>query len=131
MNMIFNCPKPQGDCPSGTFPPIPSNPTAVSCYLGDRTAGASPGYPIVFPLSSSTTPLTISTSLADNGIAYPTTMTTSFCRRDDITSVPCNAANTALSIADFNVFRGRVKASIDILDQKIRDIVMIAAATCP
>ena len=124
MNMIFNCPKPQGDCTSGTLPTTPSNPTAVSCYLGDRTAGASPGYPIVFPLSTSA--MAIATSLADNGIAYPTTMTTAFC-----STAPCNAANTALSIADFNVFRGRVKASIDILDQKIREIVMIAAATCP
>ena len=125
MNMIFNCPKPQGDCTSGTFPSIPSNPTAVSCYLGDRTAGASPGYPIVFPLSNS--PLAINTTTnVDDGIAYPTNTTIPFC-----TTAPCTAGNTALSIADFNVFRSNVKASIDILDQKIRDILMIAPASCP
>ena len=126
MNMIFNCPKPQGDCTSGTLPTTPSNPTAVSCYLGDRTAGASPGYPIVFPLSS-TAGLTVSTSPADNGIAYPTGVTQTFCSA----TVPCTAGNTALSIADFNRFRSNVKASIDILDQKIRDILMIAPASCP
>ena len=125
MNMIFNCPKPQGDCTSGTFPTIPSNPTAVSCYIGDRTAGASPGFPIVYPLSS--TVLSISTNTnVDDGLAYPTSNTAAFC-----TTAPCSATNTALSIADFNTFRSNVKASIDILDQKIRDIVMIAAATCP
>ena len=125
MNMIFNCPKPQGDCTSGTFPPIPSNPTAVSCYLGDRTAGASPGYPIVFPLSTSALAISTTTNV-DDGIAYPTMNTVAFCA-----TVPCNAANTALSIADFNRFRSDVKASIDILDQKIRDILMIAPASCP
>ena len=125
MNMIFNCPKPQGDCTSGTFPTIPSNPTAVSCYLGDRTAGSSPGYPIVFPLSSSSLAISTTTNV-DDGIAYPTQTTVAFC-----STAPCNAANTAVSIRDFNALRSAVKASIDILDQKIRDIVMISAATCP
>ena len=127
MNMIFNCPKPQGDCTSspGTFPTIPSNPTAVSCYIGDRTAGASPGYPILFPLSS-TAGLSISTTTnVDDGLAYPGT-TQTFCS----STVSCTAGNTALSIADFNRFRSNVKASIDILDQKIRDILMIAPASC-
>ena len=125
MNMIFNCPQPQGDCTSGTLPTTPSNPTAVSCYLGDRTAGASPGYPIVFPLST-TAGLNVSTTPnTDDGLAYPRN-TTSFC-----TTAPCTAGNTALSIADFNLFRSSVKASIDILDQKIRDILMIAPASCP
>ena len=126
MNMIFNRPQPQGVCTPRTIPTTPSNPTAVSCYLGDRTAGASPGYPIVFPLSTTANQAITTTTNVDDGIAYPTMNTVAFCA-----TVPCNAANTALSIADFNRFRGWVKASIDILDQKIRDIVMIAAATCP
>ena len=43
-----------------------------------------------------------------------------------------NTANTAaLSIADFNRFRGDVLQAIDILDQKLRDIVAISATTCP
>ena len=124
MNMIFNCPKPEGNCTSGTLPTTPSNPTAVSCYLGDRTAGASPGYQIQNPLSN-TAGLNVSTTPnTDDGLAYPNN-TTSFC-----TTAPCTATNTALSIADFNTFRSNVKASIDILDQKIRDILMIAPASC-
>ena len=127
MNMIFNCPKPQGDCTSGTTPTTPSNPTAVSCYLGDRTAGASPGYPILFPLSPTGNLAIQTTTTLDDGISYPIpTGTAAFC-----TTATCNAANTALSIADFNIFRSNVKSTIDILDQKIRDIVMISAATCP
>ena len=41
------------------------------------------------------------------------------------------ATSAALSIADFNRFRGDVLQSIDILDQKLRDIVAISATTCP
>jgi hypothetical protein len=113
-----------GDCTSGTSPTTPSNPTAVSCYLGDRTAGASPGYPILFPLSTTGNLAIQTTTGADDGIAYPISSTTAFC-----STAPCTAANTALSIVDFNYFRSNVKASLDILDQKIRDLDMALKTT--
>ena len=39
--------------------------------------------------------------------------------------------NTAPSILDFNVLRSNMITAIDILDQKIRDIVMTTAPNCP
>ena len=37
----------------------------------------------------------------------------------------------ALSLFDFNLFRGNVIQAIDILDQKIRDILDVLEPTCP
>ena len=144
VNEIFNCPMPEGNCAGDPgevipLPTTPSNPTPVSCYLGDRTKGATPGatpgapYPILFPLGTGPGLLPIqSTTLpgdtfgTDDGLAYPTKIAQALC-----STAPCTAFNTALSIFDFNQFRSAVISSIDILDQKIRDIVDISAANCP
>ena len=135
MNQIFNCPKPEGNCTTGVVPqpPTPSNPTPVSCYLGDRTKGATPGYPLIYPLGTTAKPIQ-STTLAgnrfgtDDGLTYLTGIAQALC---STSPAPCTASNTALSIFDFNQFRSAVISSIDILDQKIRDIVDISAANCP
>ena len=100
--------------------PTPS-PNAVSAPLGDRTPGASPGYPIVFPLAKSAAAVSLVTGATD-GLAFPTTMSA------EIGSSP---ALTALSITDFNIFRTNVIQAIDILDQKIRDILAVTEPTCP
>ena len=105
----------------GLTAPTPSN-NPVSDSLGDRTAGASPGYPILFPIGTSPTTPTLIPGVTD-GLAFPTRTTTSI-----MGTLP---SNTALSIADFNIFRGNVIQAVDILDQKIRDILAVAQPTCP
>ena len=40
-------------------------------------------------------------------------------------------ANTAPSILDFDLLRSNMIEAIDILDQKIRDIIMTTAPNCP
>ena len=104
----------------GTTAPTPST-NPVSDSLGDRTAGASPGYPILFPLGTSATTISLISGVTD-GLSFPVGSTT---------SMGTTAANTALSIVDFNVFRGNVIQAIDILDQKIRDILAVTQPTCP
>ena len=104
---------------SGTTAPTPSS-NPVSDSLGDRTAGASPGYPILFPLGTSATTISLISGVTD-GLSFPTSTTT---------SLGTLASNTALSIADFNIFRGNVIQAVDILDQKIRDILAITPPSC-
>ena len=104
----------------GTTAPTPS-PSAVSTSLGDRTEGSSPGYPIVFPIGTSDTSISLISGATD-GLSFPTGMTTAHGNL---------ASNTALSLIDFNIFRGNVIQAIDILDQKIRDILAVTEPTCP
>ena len=104
--------------------PTPS-PNPVSASLGDRTVGASPGYPIVFPLGPSPTPGTLSstTDASMGGLTFATG-----------TVMPISntlASNTALSMFDFNLFRWNVIQAIDILDKKIRDMLDVTEPTCP
>ena len=105
---------------SGTTAPTPSN-NPVSDSLGDRTAGASPGYPILFPIGTSATSISLITGVTD-GLSFPTSITTAHGNL---------ASNVALSVADFNIFRQNVIQTIDILDQKIRDILAVTQPTCP
>ena len=42
-----------------------------------------------------------------------------------------DATLTALSMFDFNLFRWNVIQAIDILDQKIRDMLDVTEPTCP
>ena len=102
----------------GSTAPTPS-PNAVSDKLGDTTAG-SKSYPILFPIGSGGS---ISLDgIHDNGLTYVTGKTVS--SGDTTTSA-------ALSIADFNIFRESVINAVDILDQKIRDILDVTKPTCP
>ena len=75
--------------------PTPS-PNPVSGSLGDRTAGASPGYPIVFPLGPSAGTI----ASTDSGLAGLTFATMAV--QPISNSI---ASNTALSMFDFNIFR--------------------------
>ena len=102
----------------GSTAPTPS-PNAVSDKLGDTTAG-SKSYPILYPIGSGGS---ISLNgLTDNGLWYPTGTTVS---SGDTTN------SAALSIADFNIFRESVINTVNILDQKIRDILDVTKPTCP
>ena len=102
-----------------TFP-TPS-PSPVSDSLGDRDANASPGYPIIFPIGTSAATISTVTGVTD-GLSFPTTTTVALGN---------TALDAALSLVDFNVFRGNVIQAIDILDQKIRDILAVTEPTCP
>ena len=102
-----------------TFP-TPS-PSPVSDSLGDRSENASPGYPIIFPIGTSGATITTVTGVTD-GLSFPTTTTVALGN---------TALDAALSLVDFNVFRGNVIQAIDILDQKIRDILAVTEPTCP
>ena len=99
--------------------PTPS-PNAVSAPLGDRTPGASPGYPIVFPLGNVARAVSLVAGATD-GLSFPTSSQV----------IGTSPALTALSITDFNLFRMNVIQAIDILDQKIRDILAVTEPTCP
>ena len=101
--------------------PTPS-PNPVSGSLGDRTAGASPGYPIVFPLGPSAGTI----ASTDSGLAGLTFATGAVQQISN--SI---ASNTALSMFDFNLFRWNVIQAIDILDKKIRDMLDVTEPTCP
>ena len=101
--------------------PTPS-PNPVSGSLGDRTAGASPGYPIVFPLGPSAGTI----ASTDSGLAGLTFATMAV--QPISNSIP---SNTALSMFDFNLFRWNVIQAIDILDKKIRDMLDVTEPTCP
>ena len=39
-------------------------------------------------------------------------------------------SHSALSLLDFNIFRGNVQNAINILDQKLRDILAVQEPTC-
>ena len=102
----------------GSTAPTPS-PSPVSDKFGDVTAG-SKSYVIIYPIGSGGS---ISLNgLTDNGLWYPTGTTVS---SGDTTN------SAALSIADFNIFRESVINTVNILDQKIRDILDVTKPTCP
>ena len=127
VNAIANCPAPDGRCSQtpAYIAPTPSNPTAVSCGLGPATGETTgSGYPILFPLTSPAGQTLTDNSAVDgtSGLQFPTKTTY---------AVGTVAAFTAVSLIDFNNFRGAVKQTIDILDQKIRDIISIQAQSCP
>ena len=105
---------------TGSTAPTPSS-SPVSDSLGDRTANASPGYPILFPLGTSATSISLTTGITD-GLSFPTSTTT---------AIGTGVTSVALSVVDFNIFRGNVIQAIDILDQKIRDILDVTKPTCP
>ena len=103
----------------GSTAPTPS-PNAVSAPLGDRTAGATPGYPIVFPLGTAAEAVTLQSPGTD-GLSFPTGISA---------IIGSSPASHALSITDFNLFRTNVIQAIDILDQKIRDILAVTEPSC-
>ena len=102
--------------------PTPSS-SPVSNSLGDRVSESDPGYPIVFPLGPSFGSLS---SKHDSGLAGITIPTQSVMGISN-----SQATLTALSMFDFNLFRWNVIQAIDILDQKIRDMLDVTEPTCP
>ena len=105
----------------GDAPTPSSNP--VSTSLGDRTYGATPGYPIIFPLGPSSGVLSGTTDPTLGGLNFATTLVYGISNT--------NPSTTALSMFDFNLFRWNVIQSIDIIDQKLRDILDVIEPTCP
>jgi len=103
--------------------PTPTN-SVSGGSLGDRTYGSSPGYPILFPLASSSGTLTAPIPGFMDGI----TLLNPPLAYEASNTLPHTAA---LSLFDFNLFRGNVIQAIDILDQKIRDILDVLEPTCP
>ena len=106
---------------TGDAPTPSSNP--VSHSLGDRVSQADPGYPIVFPLGPSFGSLSSKYDSGLAGITMPTQSVMGISNSD--------ATLTALSMFDFNLFRWNVIQAIDILDQKIRDMLDVTEPTCP
>ena len=80
-------------------------------------------YPITFPVGA-VSGQTVSTLNAVPGLAIASQTQTN-------SATSTTVANTAPSILDFNLLRTSMIQAIDILDQKIRDIVMTTAPTCP
>ena len=103
---------------SGTTAPTPS-PNAVSEKIGDTTEG-SKSYPILFPVGSGSS-ISLTTGLTD-GLWFPTGTTV---------SSGATSSSAALSITDFNIFRGNMISALNVLDQKIRDILDVTKPTCP
>ena len=107
---------PESTTEAGELAPTPS-PNAVSASLGDRTT---PGYPILFPLGTAAEPVTLQSPGTD-GLSFPT---------GNSAIIGSSPASHALSITDFNLFRTNVIQAIDILDQKMRDILAVTEPTC-
>ena len=105
----------------GDAPTPSTNP--VSTSLGDRTDGATPGYPIIFPLGPSGGVMSGTTDPTLGGLTFATSLVYGISNT--------NPSTTALSMFDFNLFRWNVIQSIDIIDQKIRDILDVMEPTCP
>ena len=80
-------------------------------------------YTVIFPVGA-ISGQTVSTLNAVPGLTITQTTQTN-------TAASTTVANTAPSILDFNLLRSNMIQAIDILDQKIRDIVMTTAPTCP
>ena len=119
LNDLLDLSDPQA-ASSGSTAPTPSSPTAVSDSLGDRTEGSA-SYPILFPVGTSATSISLVSGVTD-GLTFPTGKTTAEGN---------TVYSACLSIVDFNLFRGNTIQAIDILDQKIRDILAITKPTCP
>ena len=80
-------------------------------------------YTVIFPVGA-VNGQTVSTLNSVPGLTITSTTQTN-------TAASTTVANTAPSILDFNLLRSNMIQAIDILDQKIRDIVMTTAPTCP
>ena len=125
LKTLLEIPNPAAITTGDTTAPTPS-PNPVSESLGDRTVGSSPGYPILFPLGPSSTPIGTSIPSTDSGLGGLTfAIGTVWAISNTIPS------NTALSVFDFNLFRWNVIQAIDILDKKIRDMLDVTEPTCP
>ena len=64
---------------------------------------------------------------AGSGLAA---ISTSILGQLDGSSVKTTIDNTALSIADFNIFRKNVAAAVRTLDDKIREMLAVTSPTC-
>jgi len=116
-----------------TLVPTPSvNP--VSAVLGDQVFGSVPGYPILHPLGPSFGAMSTSTSELMPGLTFmphPNPANPNTFAPAAILPIRNNDFNyAALSLLDFNNFRVSVATAIDILDQKIRDILDVQAPNC-
>ena len=105
----------------------------VSALLGDHVFDSMPGYPILYPLGPSFGVLSDSKSLLMPGLTF----TSHFNEADPTQFGPAilpirndNFQFAALSLMDFNIFRRSVTQAIDILDQKIRDILDVQTPDC-
>ena len=99
----------------GVAPTTPTN--AISRSIGSATGTS---WPIIFPLGSGAGTLTA--GAGDGGLDL------------SIPVMPLGntaTSNTALSIADFNLFRLQSIQAIDALDNKIREMLSVTAPTCP
>jgi len=108
----------------GDAPTPASNP--VSQSLGDRNFGSDPGYPVIFPLGPSAGTLADKRDITLGGLTFATGTPPSVFEISNT-----NTATTAVSMFDFNLFRWNVIQTVDILDQKIRDMLDIMEPTCP
>ena len=102
----------------GTSPPTTPTTGAVSSAIGAATGTT---WPIVFPIATAAG-TTVTAGAADNGLTFPAP-----------TQALNGAASTnaALSIADFNIFRLHAIQAFDALDVKLREVLSVAAPTCP
>jgi len=115
----------EGLCdPPGPAPTPTSKP--VSCSLGGRDPNSTLLYPILFPVgvtAGETVPIVPGTI---DGVQIISTV------RNQVSDGATAVINIAPSILDFNIFRSNVLQAIDILDQKIRDILAVMPpTTCP
>ena len=104
----------------GANPPTTPTTGAVSSAIGAATGTS---WPIVFPIGTGTAVgTTVTAGATDGGLNFPAP-----------TQALNGAASTnaALSIADFNIFRLQAIQAFDALDVKLREVLSVAAPTCP
>jgi len=101
------------------------NPAIVSTNLGSRTASSYQLTGCVVGIPTTAGTITVPTANL-NGLSFAGTD----CTQTPNAAVVATIANSAVSIADFNIFRLRMVDAINALDQKLRDALATTQPTC-
>lgn len=121
VNTLASIANPEGRCSVAAQQTTATTPTpnAVSCQLSTVDATGSDRWQVLQPLATSAVSMSTSSTVGTGRPGIQVASTTAALA----SAANANIFQVALSVGDFETFRVNVLQTIDILDQKIRDIL--------